>query len=230
MKGARYGISGKPLAKLAKFIEEELNVAIDPNGATFPSACSGDNDTQHVLPMSNLPNEGAAEIVALFAGDSHQISVSTCEHARHGSGHTQEDMFDLRSGNIRFRSPDLVVWPKSEAEIQALTSLAAKNSWCLIPFGGRTNVTHSTHCPDKAIDPRPMISVDMKLLNLILWVNEEDGLAHVEAGITGLELIRSMKKLGFTIGHEPDSYEFSTLGGWIATKASGMKQKKWSKL
>ena len=70
----------------------------------------------------------------------------------------------------------------------------------------------------------------MKLMCRVLWVNEEDGLIHVEAGITGIELIQSMEKLGFTIGHEPDSYEFSTLGGWIATKASGMKQNKYGNI
>merc|ERR1711966_523429 len=75
-----------------------------------------------------------------------------------------------------------------------------------------------------------MISVDMKSMSRMLWVNEEDGLAHVEAGITGIELIQNMEKLGFTIGHEPDSYEFSTLGGWIATKASGMKQNKYGNI
>eukprot|EP00984_Skeletonema_dohrnii_P035225 scaffold34722_cov122-Skeletonema_dohrnii-CCMP3373.AAC.1 len=64
----------------------------------------------------------------------------------------------------------------------------------------------------------------------VLWINEEDGLAHVEAGITGRDLIERMRRLGFTIGHEPDSYEFSTLGGWIATKASGMKQNKYGNI
>jgi alkyldihydroxyacetonephosphate synthase len=67
-------------------------------------------------------------------------------------------------------------------------------------------------------------------MNQVIWVNKEDGLAHVEAGITGRELIGHMEKLGLTIGHEPDSYEFSTLGGWIATKASGMKQNRYGNI
>lgn len=64
----------------------------------------------------------------------------------------------------------------------------------------------------------------------ILWVNEEDGVAHVQAGITGSELVEEMKHRGYTIGHEPDSLEFSTLGGWIATKASGMKRSKYGNI
>jgi alkyldihydroxyacetonephosphate synthase len=225
MKGARYSISGKPLTGLVNFVEEELDVVIDPNGHTFP-AC----DELRNIPESNLGSEGEAELAALLGDEDSRISVEPVERARHGTGHTQEDMYDLRTGLIRFRLPDAVVWPRDEGEIEALVSLAIHKTWCLIPFGGGTNVTHSTHCPKKAIDPRPMISVDMKLMNRVLWVNEEDGLAHVEAGITGAELIQSMEKLGFTIGHEPDSYEFSTLGGWIATKASGMKQNKYGNI
>ena len=85
-------------------------------------------------------------------------------------------------------------------------------------------------CPDLQVEPRPIISVDTRRLNRILWVNEEDGLAHVEAGITGRELVEQLTLRGLTIGHEPDSYEFSTLGGWIATKASGMKRSKYGNI
>ena len=225
MKGSRYSISGLPLSNLASFIEKELNVAIDPNGLTFPSCGNLAN-----IPASNLNADAISQIVASFSGDKSRISSRLEDRARRGTGHTQEDMYELRTGLVRFRVPDAVVWPQNVVEIQALVSLAAKNNWCLIPFGGGTNVTHSTRCPKQDIDPRPMVSVDMKLMSRILWVNEEDGLVHVESGITGSELILSMEKLGFTIGHEPDSYEFSTLGGWIATKASGMKQNKYGNI
>lgn len=70
----------------------------------------------------------------------------------------------------------------------------------------------------------------MTELKRILSVNEEDGIAHVQAGITGRELIDEMRRRGYTIGHEPDSLEFSTLGGWIATKASGMKRSKYGNI
>ncbi|KAL7554380.1 hypothetical protein ACHAWF_017846 [Thalassiosira exigua] len=225
MKGTRYSISGKPLMGLVGFIEEELNVAIDPSSQTFPACQVLQN-----VPGSELGDEDISEIIALLGGDIGRVSLRSIDRARHGTGHTQEDMYDLRTCIFRSRLPDAVVWPQTETEVRALVSLAIRNNWCLIPFGGGTNVTHSTHCPNKATDPRPMISVDMKLMCRILWVNEEDGLAHVEAGITGAELIQSMAKLGFTIGHEPDSYEFSTLGGWIATKASGMKQNKYGNI
>ncbi|OBS78670.1 hypothetical protein A6R68_18944, partial [Neotoma lepida] len=61
-------------------------------------------------------------------------------------------------------------------------------------------------------------------LNRILWVDENNLTAHVEAGITGQELERQLKESGYCTGHEPDSLEFSTVGGWISTRASGMKK------
>ncbi|KAL3823287.1 hypothetical protein ACHAXA_003435 [Cyclostephanos tholiformis] len=225
MKGSRYSISGKPLHRLADFVEQELDVVIDPIGLTFP-AC---RDLRNII-ESNLSSESVKQLIALLGGDRKRISLRPADRARRGTGHSQEDMYSLRTGLIGFRVPDAVLWPRSEGEVQALVLSAAQNNWCLIPFGGGTNVTHATHCPAWEVDPRPMISVDMKLMCRVLWVNEEDGLAHVQAGITGIDLIQNLEKLGFTIGHEPDSYEFSTLGGWIATKASGMKQNRYGNI
>jgi alkyldihydroxyacetonephosphate synthase len=223
MKGSRYSISGKPLPRLVGFIENELNITIDPTNHTF-------NGVEFGLPDGKFTAEDSAKILTAINNDTSRLSTIAHDRARHGTGHTQDDIYSLRSGSFRTRLPDAVVWPQSVSEVQALTSLATTYNWCIIPFGGGTNVTHSTHCPSSSVDPRLMVSVDMKLMNKVLWVNEEDGLAHVEAGITGRDLIAHMKLLGFTIGHEPDSYEFSTLGGWIATKASGMKQNKYGNI
>jgi alkyldihydroxyacetonephosphate synthase len=67
-------------------------------------------------------------------------------------------------------------------------------------------------------------------MNRILWINSEDCCAHIEAGICGRDLVQELERRGLTIGHEPDSIEFSTLGGWIATKASGMKRNKYGNI
>jgi len=225
MKGMRYSISGKEIPGLVNFIEQELQVDITPNSITLPPV-----PELNGVPDSDLTPEEFSQIACTINNDRNRISNNIVDRARHGTGHTQHDMFNLRSGSIKIRLPDVVVWPKNEEELSSIISIATQRNWCVIPFGGGTNVTHANHCPEKVTDTRRMISVDMKLMNQILWVNEEDGLAHVEAGITGLHLIEQMNKRGFTIGHEPDSYEFSTLGGWIATKASGMKQNKYGNI
>lgn len=61
-------------------------------------------------------------------------------------------------------------------------------------------------------------------MNSILWIDQNNLLAKCESGIIGQDLERELNKRGYTCGHEPDSYEFSSLGGWVATRASGMKK------
>jgi alkyldihydroxyacetonephosphate synthase len=61
-------------------------------------------------------------------------------------------------------------------------------------------------------------------MNRMLWLDRENLTVCFEAGIVGQDLERELQKIGLTVGHEPDSYEFSTLGGWVATRASGMKK------
>jgi alkyldihydroxyacetonephosphate synthase len=218
MTGSRYGISGKPLKKLIPFIEGETKTFIDvykePVGITGLDFCE--------CALSPDEVESIRDIVS-------RISIAAGARARHGTGHSHEEAYQLRRhGSLRV--PDMVVWPSSEGEIQSLIEKAKECSWNLIPHGGGTNVSHATKCPAKSADPRPIISVDMTALKRIMCINEEDGIAHVEAGIIGRDLIEQLGRRGYTIGHEPDSLEFSTLGGWIATKASGMKRSKYGNI
>lgn len=76
----------------------------------------------------------------------------------------------------------------------------------------------------------PEVSVDMRGLSKLLWVNKEDGSAMIEAGMSGSELKKALEEQGVTMGMEPDSLELSTLGGWIATKASGMKRSRYGNI
>jgi len=69
-----------------------------------------------------------------------------------------------------------------------------------------------------------IVSVDTTRMNSILWVDKENNTAAAGAGIMGQDLERGLMKYGLCTGHEPDSSEFSTLGGWISTRASGMKK------
>ncbi|KAF4026348.1 hypothetical protein G4228_018585 [Cervus hanglu yarkandensis] len=87
---------------------------------------------------------------------------------------------------------------------------------------GGTSVSYGLMCP--ADETRTIISLDTSQMNRILWVDENNLTAHVEAGITGQELERQLKESGYCTGHEPDSLEFSTVGGWVSTRASGMKK------
>lgn len=225
MRGNRYHLSGRMMPNLIPFLENETQITFDPVKPTLPLSSVPD------IADSDLSSDHLLKLYSVVGGDMNRISISAQERARHGTGHSQEDMYMIRSNTLsKIRLPDAVAYPNCENEVTALISLAMEENWCLIPFGGGTNVSHATWCPPKELDPRPMISVDMKLLNKIIAINEEDRTVHVQAGITGSQLLHEMEARGYTIGHEPDSLEFSTVGGWIATKASGMKQNRYGNI
>ena len=119
--------------------------------------------------------------------------------------------------------PDLVALPATREQVRALIHAAAElGGVCLIPRGGGTGVSHGLLVP--LAEARCVVSVDVRRLSRIVYVDRANMLCKVEAGVAGGELERRLNKLGLTCGHEPDSLDFSTVGGWVATRASGMKR------
>jgi len=106
--------------------------------------------------------------------------------------------------------------------VQRLVQLAVKHNVVLVAYGGGTNVTKSLQL--LSTEKRMCVSVDMGRMNQIKWVDKENNTACIGAGIMGQDLERDLAKYGLCSGHEPDSSEFSTLGGWVSTRASGMKK------
>ena len=97
--------------------------------------------------------------------------------------------------------------------------LAVKHNICLIPFGGGTSVTLGVAVPEE--EERMVVTVSLAFMQKILFLDRDALLLWVEAGAVGVSLEERLKKYGVTLGHEPDSMEFSTVGGWVATRASG---------
>ncbi|XP_035780211.1 alkyldihydroxyacetonephosphate synthase-like [Anopheles albimanus] len=136
-------------------------------------------------------------------------------------GQTLHDVHMLRTGTFK-RIPDMVLFPTCHQQVVQIVGLANKHNVVLIPYGGGTSVSGSVTCPEE--EQRPIAALDTTQMNRMMWIDRQNLVACFEAGIVGQDLEREMRQLGFTVGHEPDSYEFSTLGGWVATRASGMKK------
>jgi alkyldihydroxyacetonephosphate synthase len=136
-------------------------------------------------------------------------------------------MHAVKFGRLK-RIPDYIVYPEDDREVVQLVELAIRHNVCLIPYGGGTNVTDALRCPEN--EARPIVSVDMSRMNRILWVDPYNRMACIQAGAVGRTIFEQLEKYGFTIGHEPDSVEFSTMGGWVATHASGMKKNRYGNI
>lgn len=147
------------------------------------------------------------------------ISDDPAQRLCHARGQSLADWVALRSGKIA-NFPDGVAYPSSSEELRELLNYAKRNNVNLIPYGGGTSVVG--HINPIAGDV-PVLTINMRRMNLLQNFDETSLLATFGAGISGPELEARLRALGFTLGHFPQSFELSTLGGWIATRSSGQQ-------
>ena len=218
IRGSRYELSGKELPRFLPWVREVLESPVDPrdvNPSQYPTN----------IPEPHIHPEFLAAIRNFLKND--QIDTSGEVRLRHGHGHTQEEMYAIKYTKLG-RIPDIVVYPEAEEQVSRLVDTANNHNVSLIPYGGGTNVTDALRCHPH--ERRTIVSVDMRRMNRILWIDSENMMACIEAGAVGRHIMAHLKKYGVTMGHEPDSVEFSTLGGWIATNASGMKKNRYGNI
>jgi len=152
------------------------------------------------------------------------VNYDDLDRVVHTYGKSLRDLLRLRAGDLP-RVPDAVVYPGSEADVRALVDLAGEADLVLIPFGGGSNISGSLHpLPEET---RTVLTVDLGRLNQVLELDEDSGLARVQAGVLGPDLEEQLGRRGWTMGHFPDSFTHSTLGGWVATRSSGMQSDKY---
>ena len=156
-------------------------------------------------------------------GDAH-VSTDPLDRVVHARGKSLRDLVRHRRGDLG-RLPDVVVRPAGEEQVAAVVRAALDADAVLIPFGGGTSISGSLEAP--AEERRTVISLDMARLGRVLAVDAPSGLARVEAGAFGPDLERQLNAQGWTLGHFPDSFTHSTLGGWIATRSSGMQSDRY---
>ncbi|MDJ0848396.1 MAG: FAD-binding oxidoreductase [Myxococcota bacterium] len=218
LEGGRYELSGQELADLLPWVQGVIHPGVRPDNLNPP----------HYPPPIPEPRRNEAfldEIAKSFAAD--QITEDPELRLRRGHGHTQDEMYAIKYGRIE-RVPDLVVSPRDDEQVERLVEAARRHDVVLLPYGGGTNVTEALRC--RAEEERTIVSVDLGRMNRILWIDPVNRMACIQAGAVGRHIVDGLARHGFTLGHEPDSIEFSTLGGWIATHASGMKKNRYGNI
>ncbi len=177
------------------------------------------------LPSSRLTAEQWTALTAIM--EESRVLTNDRERAYHARGRSYHDLLYLRKGLLD-TAPDAVAYPASAAEVQALVDYAEANNIALVPYGGGSSVVGGV-TPIRAANQCAVITVDMALMNQVLEINETDMTAHIEAGIYGPALEAQLQEAGVTLGHYPQSFEYSTLGGWIAARGAGHQSNKYGK-
>ena len=148
-----------------------------------------------------------------------QLSLDPADRLYHARGQSLPDWVALRQGRVE-AFPDGVAYPASDEAVRELFAYAKRTGARLIPYGGGTSVVG--HINPRAIDS-PALTIDLSRLNRLIDLDLTSQLATFEAGVCGPDLERQLKERGCTLGHFPQSWELSTLGGWIATRSSGQQ-------
>ncbi len=141
------------------------------------------------------------------------------ERTLHCYGRSYRDVVRAFRGQFD-HPPDLVAHPRDEAQLGAVLDWAISAGAAVIPFGGGTSVVAGV---EAIVGERfaGAVTVDLKALDRVLEVDPVSMAARIQAGATGPGLERQLAEHGLTLRHFPQSFEFSTLGGWIATRAGG---------
>ena len=185
--GSRYPLAGFTMPHFIPFVEEMLQVSIDPDEMAV------EKEVQNVPPSRADDSLVAAWQDALGA---ERVSLDDAERLIHSHGQLSVDeVYRLLYGDDLERVVDLVLYPESEDHVRAIVGLAAEHNVCLVPYGGGTNVSGALALPTD--DDRVFASVDMRRMNRIILLDEDNLQACIEAGISGKELERELAARGY---------------------------------
>ena len=154
------------------------------------------------------------------------VSPEPLTRLLHARGQSFADWIALRSGQIR-TFPDGVAYPMSNEDVTTLIRYAHQSGIHVIPYGGGTSVVgHIDPIKRKA----PILTIDMSRMNRLIDLDDKSLLATFGAGVTGPDLEAQLRAHGFTLGHFPQSFEYSTLGGWVVTRSSGQQSLRYGRI
>jgi alkyldihydroxyacetonephosphate synthase len=143
-------------------------------------------------------------------------STDRWDRAEHTYGQAFPDRH--KAFNRHFDNPpDVVAFPSTESELASVMSWCDEVAAVMIPFGGGSSVVEGTHVPDD----RPAVTIDLRRLDRVLEVDTVSRAARIQGGALGPAIEADLRPHGLTLRHFPQSFQWSTLGGWIATRSGG---------
>ncbi len=147
------------------------------------------------------------------------MSSTPYDRLTHALGKSFADVARMLLRDVR-HPPDLVAFPRTAADVAAILDWASGANVAAIPFGGGSSVVGGVE-PDVGDGYAATVSIDLQYLNQVLEIDRASRAARIQAGALGPEIERQLKPHGLTLRHFPQSFQISTLGGWIATRSGG---------
>jgi len=167
------------------------------------------------LEVVELPESRLAppkELAEMFSADRY-------DRVAHALGKAYRDVVRGFRGEFP-NPPDLIAYPESPEDVDAVLNWCDDERTAVVPYGGGTSVVGGVE-PRMRDEYRGVVTIDLKRMDRVLEVDPVSKAARIQAGATGPRLEEQLREHGLTLRHFPQSFEYSTLGGWIATRAGG---------
>jgi alkyldihydroxyacetonephosphate synthase len=176
------------------------------------------------LAESRLIPADIEKFTALLGAD--RMRADKYERAFHALGRSYHDLLRLRAGDLSL-APDAVLYPRGADEVQAVLAYASEAQIAVVPYGGGTSVVGGVSAQKGSL--RAVVTLDLSGMDRVEDIDTVRGTATAEAGIYGPTLEKNLAAKGMTLGHYPQSFEFSTLGGWIAHRGAGQQSSRYGR-
>ena len=145
---------------------------------------------------------------------------------RHARGQSLADWLAMRSGDFGV-FPDAVALPENSEEVAELLDWARERDLVVIPYGGGTSVAGHINPEDSG---RPVLTLSLERMNRLMDLDAESQIATFGAGTPGPLVESQLLAHGYTLGHFPQSFELSTIGGWVASRSSGQQSLRYGRI
>jgi alkyldihydroxyacetonephosphate synthase len=145
----------------------------------------------------------------------------------HAAGKGYPDLVRVRSGSIE-KAPDAIAYPEDEAQLRAVIELCAEHEIAVVPFGGGTSVVGGVEPVRDGF--RALVSLDLARMRAVGELDRRSLTVTLGPGLRGPAAERALAAQGVTLGHFPQSFEYSSVGGWVATRSAGQASTGYGKI
>ncbi len=197
-----------------KFLVERIGAGHKIADASLESVCA------------QVPESRLAVLDLASLSNSEMIKTDAETRVRHARGQSFPDWLAMRSGDFGI-FPDAVAFPETSEQVAELLQLAASQDIDVIPYGGGTSV--AGHINPQA-SARPILTLSLARMNSLINLDKESQIATFGAGTPGPLLEQLLRAEGYTLGHFPQSFELSTVGGWVASRSSGQQSLRYGRI
>lgn len=158
--------------------------------------------------------------------NENQFSVANEDRLKYAIARSYHDILKVFKNGIQFY-PDFILFPESDEDVKHILSVCNENDIKLVTYSGGSNVTGATESTNVS---GSIAILNMTRMNSLIELDEDSLTATFQAGIYGPEVENKLNAKGFTLGHFPQSFEYSTLGGWVATRSAGQESGLYGKI